>query len=430
MKCITLLIALLSIPNVNAQTWHQVASGTSKKLNTIFFASNEIGYIGGDDSLLLKTTDGGANWTPLVYSGVDFIPSGFDDNIINLKFVSESIGFMTVGPYSNGLFKTIDGGLNWTLYLPSEEPLCYNYGLYMFAENNGYLGGSNCFTSEKIQHISEAGITPRPIADAPTGGAMVVDIDFLNENKGIAVGGYHGTGAVLLTADGGLTWTSVESGLTGDSDQLTSVLIVNDTLAYIGYNPSEVSYGLLISHDGGLTWNYDPETTTFYYPEFNCLHQSGNNTIYTGGSTNLEPSGVIFEKEIDSDWWNTESVEYGINAMSSYADSVVWGVGDSGYIVVNQDPSTLGLNAYQTDNNSDQIRLYPNPATDHISISFKADSKNQSVQTEIYTLQGEKVFNAKEFASEIDIHNLCSGMYILSVTLENQTRYNTFFSKN
>lgn len=430
MKCITLLLTLLIIPLTKAQTWQQVTSGTSKKLNTIFFASNEIGYIGGDDSLLLKTTDGGATWNPLTYSGVDFIPSGFDDNIINLKFVSESIGFMTVGPYSNGLFKTIDGGLTWTLYLPSEEPLCYNYGLYMFTENNGYLGGSNCFTAEKIQHISESGITPRPIADEPLGGAMVVDIDFLDGNIGMAVGGYSGTGAILLTTDGGLTWTAVESGLTGGSEYLTSVLIVNDTLAYVGYNPSEVSYGLLVSHDGGLSWDYDTETITFYYPDFNCLHQSGNKAIYTGGSTNLEPAGVIFEKKIDSDWWFTESVDHGINAMSSYADSVVWGVGDSGYIVVNQDPATLGLNEYQTANSSDQILLYPNPATDRISLSLKADSKTQAAQTEIYTLQGERVFYAKGFAPEIDIHHLSSGLYILSVTLEGQTRYTTSFSKN
>src|SRR5687768_13877794 len=105
MKTIKLILfaGLFSL-GVNAQTtWYEIPTGTTKKLNTIHFPSSTVGYIGGNDSLLLKTIDGGETWNPVAFTGVTFYPGG--EHIINLKFVSETIGYMAVGPYS-GTYKT------------------------------------------------------------------------------------------------------------------------------------------------------------------------------------------------------------------------------------------------------------------------------------------------------------------------------------
>ena len=74
MKKIGLLHALLlATLFASAQNWHQIPSGTTSKLNTIDFPSASIGYIGGNDSTLLKTTDGGETWNPVNFSGGDFL---------------------------------------------------------------------------------------------------------------------------------------------------------------------------------------------------------------------------------------------------------------------------------------------------------------------------------------------------------------------
>jgi photosystem II stability/assembly factor-like uncharacterized protein len=44
---------------LKAQVWYQVETNTHKKLNTIDFPSASIGYVGGNDSILLKSIDGG-----------------------------------------------------------------------------------------------------------------------------------------------------------------------------------------------------------------------------------------------------------------------------------------------------------------------------------------------------------------------------------
>jgi photosystem II stability/assembly factor-like uncharacterized protein len=129
------LMLLLTVSfNVNADTWNQISSGTQKKLNTIDFPSSSVGYIGGNDSLLLKTTDGGVTWQKLNFSGITFLPGG--EHIINMQFVNDTVGFITVGPYS-GSYKTVNGGLTWTA-LPLPGNMCYNQGLFFSDENNGF----------------------------------------------------------------------------------------------------------------------------------------------------------------------------------------------------------------------------------------------------------------------------------------------------
>ena len=115
---------------------------------------------------------------------------------------------------------------------------------------------------------------------------------------------------------------------------------MNENLVYVGYRSSELSLGLLRSDDGGLSWTYDLESTTFYYPNFNALHVSGNDYLYVGADTDLDPNGVIFEKST-GDLWNFYPVDERIFGLSSYRDSIVWAVGENGYIVVNQDPIYL-----------------------------------------------------------------------------------------
>ena len=46
-------------------TWNQVTVPTTNALYDISFPTPTIGYIGGDTGTLLKTVDGGQNWTSI-----------------------------------------------------------------------------------------------------------------------------------------------------------------------------------------------------------------------------------------------------------------------------------------------------------------------------------------------------------------------------
>jgi photosystem II stability/assembly factor-like uncharacterized protein len=74
--------------------------------NEITFANDTVGYISGDDGLVLKTTDQGENWHESY--------TGYDDNF-GICFKDPYTGFVT-GEY-NTLYYTIDGGSNWDTWI-------------------------------------------------------------------------------------------------------------------------------------------------------------------------------------------------------------------------------------------------------------------------------------------------------------------------
>ncbi len=62
MKKATLFLFFIIQQLAFTQEWYSVSTPTTKKLNVIDFPTPNVGYIGGNDSLLLKTTNGGRTW--------------------------------------------------------------------------------------------------------------------------------------------------------------------------------------------------------------------------------------------------------------------------------------------------------------------------------------------------------------------------------
>jgi len=86
-------------------------------------------------------------------------------------------------------------------------------------------------------------------------------------------------------------------------------------------------------------------------------------------------------------------------------------------------PQTVGI-ADNSNYNSD-IAIYPNPATDKISINYSL-SKNSQVKAEIFNLEGKAIelFNENQSAGEINYEveinnlNLSSGIYFINLLVD------------
>jgi photosystem II stability/assembly factor-like uncharacterized protein len=398
----------MSFTFVFGQTWTQIPSGTNKNLTAISFPSDTVGYIGGEDSLLLKTTDGGQTWSQLNYSGITFFPGG--DDIIDLKFVSETIGFLTVGPYS-GTYKTIDGGNTWTTF----EGLyaCYNSGLYFFDENNGFLGGSGCFSGEIINKLdngiwTETNVTPQFILQD----GMINNFDFSTANMGLATG----TGDYFFrTLNGGTSWDTIPNTL-NDTDSLTSVLFINNSTVLATFTSiSPGTFGVLVSFDTGLTWQPEMNSATFFYPSMFATEKAGNNHIFIGGEQSLTSGGInpglIYESNGSITNWTYESVAESIRDMDSYDDSVVFGVGNNGYIVVNQNFSQLGITTREM---KLDFNLYPNPNQGAFTLELE---KSTIDDIEIIDQLGRQVYYSASIpkGKKIKITNLSAGIYQVKI---------------
>lgn len=406
MKKSALLPCILLAVSVHAQNWFQIPTGTGKQLNTIDFPSSTVGYIGGNDSLLLKTIDGGQTWQEVNYSGITFYPNG--EHIVKLQFITETIGFAAIGPYT-GSYKTSDGGLTWQA-LPLSSNLCFNKGMYFFDENNGVIGGSGCFQGELVDQLV-SGTWSAATINAVTLDAnnSITDIDFYGANLGLAS---SAGGRFLRTTNGGQNWDTITSPY-GVEVPLLSVLMIDDTLAFAGYDQIDgAGFGLLTSHDAGLTWSEEFGMATFAYPDYFGIHRAGNGKIYAGAKSYLMSTGMIYSATNNHDW-NYEGVDHPIYDFSSYNDSIVFGIGDSGYLVTNVPLAILNFGEQSAlDFNMD---VFPNPTTGKLSITLPAGHSTE-FNYQLVTTAGKLINTGRLEGMQVDLAPLAAGIYLLHVT--------------
>lgn len=395
-------------------TWYEIPSGTDKQLNVVEFATPMVGYIGGNDSTLLKTTDGGGTWSPVQLSGVNFFPGG--EHIVNLKFVSANVGYMTVGPYG-GTYKTSDGGNNWTA-LTFSGNMCFNQGLYFFSEDNGVIGGSGCFQGEHLEVMDAGNLSPSTV-NTPSWDAqdIVLDIDFLDSNFGMAVS----QNRFLKTTDGGLVWDTIPH---GQSDiLLTSVEIINDSTIYAGFIDEASAFGILMSTDSGSTWSMDLNSATFYYPDYTDIDQSADGHLFVSAGSDFS-NGVIFEL-VNQNWW-FHPVDQNMRSIATYNDSTVFAVGDSGYVVTNIDPVLLSQNEITFE--QEELRVFPNPCSEVLTIVIPDGVQQSNSQLIIRSLDGKEIRTLQN-SKNVDVNDLSDGVYFIELHYQD-FRYISKFIKN
>ena len=411
----TLLAIFFFASQSDAQTWNEIPSGTNKTLNSVSFPSASVGYIVGNDSLILKTVDGGLTWNPLDLANFNF--AGTTNNFLSVQFLTDDIGYVTVGPYY-GLYKTIDGGVNWTI--ENTIYACFNHGLYFFDENNGFLGGSGCFSGDIINKLAngtweETNITPQFIQ----GYGMINNFDFWDDSLGLGTSG--GGGAYFFrTTNGGTTWDTIPNTLTVN-DEMTSVLFIDSSRVLATYlHGQNGGFGVLLSMDGGLTWQDHMNSATFFYPSMHATHKSGNGHVYIGGQvqipTNGVYSGMIYGSDDQITFWTYENVARSIRDFDSYSDSVVFAVGENGYIIVNQPLAGLSLDDNLID---DLLLVFPNPSNGEIHIT---NNQSNLDEIQLFDVRGSEISYAtisQKTNNEWSINNLKSGVYLLKIRSDN-----------
>lgn len=189
-------------------TWTQVSNispqpGPICGLNTI--GSSTVFGCGAwsEPAYIIKSTDSGDTWQ---YTDM----SAHATALVEIKFVSETIGY-AAGKSSTGavVLKTIDGGSNWTEVFNSGIAGEYVWKLQVLDSDNDIIFGSIEAIAPnpgKVIKTTDAG-SNWVSNDAPD--SILQAVGFINENRGW-VGG-HNTG-FHETNDGGQTWTNLNIG--------------------------------------------------------------------------------------------------------------------------------------------------------------------------------------------------------------------------
>lgn len=86
------------------ETWIMLEVPTSQNLEAAFFLTDAHGFVVGNE-IMLETVDGGENWTEIA------LP--LTTHLMDVEFTSAAVGFC-VG-IDGVLLKTVDGGVNWVV---------------------------------------------------------------------------------------------------------------------------------------------------------------------------------------------------------------------------------------------------------------------------------------------------------------------------
>ncbi len=238
--------------------WEPVNYGEDLPLFDAFFVTPETGYVGGAGGTILKTTDAGASWTPLL--GGD--PQSQEGAIKQLWFVTPTLGWAAQDTSSQtNLFRTTDGE-SWArigVMNPNYEDLAFT------SESDGiYVDNMQIFRTH------DGGKSWKPVFDcvakAEIDGLMrqvqcdLQKISFASPSVVYALARTTGgvTAAVVVkSGDGGSTW-SVLSTIPDENANEGGLFFLDEKTGYLTTHYAKSAYRTV---DGGLTWTGMPATT-------------------------------------------------------------------------------------------------------------------------------------------------------------------------
>jgi photosystem II stability/assembly factor-like uncharacterized protein len=215
-------------------------SSAGAELDDVWFLTEKTGFVAAN--AIYTSTDSGKNFTGA--NGT----SNF--KVFNLQFLDNLYGF---AQGVNQLAVTRDGGASWTLKsLPTNNAFTSQFLFPSTGYYNDYSLG--------LYKTTDSGSTWRQIYSGAGQGPNFI-FSFVDTLHGFLMV----NGNFSKTVDGGISWQSVTTGVTGPSFTTYYKMQFLDTLT--GYCASPA--GLFKTSDGGKTWsNLLPVATTYMVPFF------------------------------------------------------------------------------------------------------------------------------------------------------------------
>ncbi|MCI0474068.1 MAG: T9SS type A sorting domain-containing protein [Ignavibacteria bacterium] len=358
-----------------------------------------------DSSHILKTTNGGNNWT---------IKATYVGNLPRITFINANTGFAG----GNYLLKTTNAGENWMVWNWGPDRIIYD--MQVFSEDTIWyadrfqIGGG-------AYRTTNGGINWEKRDNGIPANSYPFYIYFYNSRIGFSTGGTN----VYKTTDAGLSWSLA---FTGGAQKL----YFRDSLN--GYRASQ---GFFRTSDGGINWSKDslPNIQGNTYTlknimNFDCIN---NDTIYcTGGAVYYYSNGLykttIYKTTNGGINWGYQipDTSYRIlqlNVISNF-QSKIWAVDNFNnrliYSSTGGDSTTyVGVNniSSETSGNYVLFQNYPNPFNQLTVINYQLPIRTD-VKISIYNVSGKEVSviveknqNEGNYELRFNAENLGSGVY-------------------
>lgn len=377
-------------------TLQSIAGGNNYyHYNKIKFTDTQNGYCIGEGGKVLKTTNGGQQWTVL--------NANTAAELYDLSFVNTNVGYV-VG--TTGIIrKTTNGGTTWTNIsgIPSNTDL---YSVHFINQNVGWVAGESA-----AMYKTTNGGTTWTQQTLPNYTTFVNQVSFVDANVGYATGASFGS--LFKTTDGGTSWTA----LTQNMLQLGTIQNFQFFDADTGVATTS-QWNFLKTTDGGNTW----VQLAIFCVGVPVLHFYNQNVgVISGDNTNYDCK--MYTTQDGGFTWQNTHVPFGpdVNAVFMTDTNSIYMCGNDGSIanfgVIGGIATTVkNENGFKRNN----VNIYPNPVCSVLNI--EVESKIDITHIEIINLQGQIVLsettNIK--TNKINIEHLCTGIYFVNINSNNQ----------
>ncbi len=273
---------------------------------------------------LLKSIDGGANWTRLadplrptqmdaMAEGVLLPPevvAGGSSNVYHpdavtsrnevtapITWARTAVRRVVINPSNrndiyacvddgNGLYRSTNGGTSWAkITLGTGSARTFNFA----PSNNSvrYASFGTWATSGGFYRTTNGGSSWDPTG-VGTINNTVITVAIHPSNANIVVVGTSG-GGLFRTSDGGVSWSPVNAGVSDSTIFSVAFSRNNPSIVYAGgYN------WIYRSADGGVTWANADNTFSAYYVEGLAIHPSSADSVWVGA--NFFPWGGVHKR--------------------------------------------------------------------------------------------------------------------------------------
>jgi len=376
------------------------------------------------------TTDGGFSWLAGAVKGTTATALN-NYGLANISAIDANTAYASIYPATaaiglQGIYKTTNGGVNWTKISAGTFTNASSFInlVHFFDAQNGIAAGDPANGYFEIYTTADGGATWTrvPSANIPctplateygtVGYFAAYDSTFV----------YPTTfGRVLLSKDRGLTWALGTTPLDStDGTALPSISFQDkDNAVAVMANTTAAVNTFIISTDGGLTWDYAGIDTVAGVYDFNAIENvAGTDTWFTTSANSTSGgSGAAYTEDGASTWISIDKDQHtcirfndinngwaGVFNTSATAGGVAkWG--------------SVRTAAGLSNSKVEGFEVYPNPSSGKFYV--KANVKGAS-SIKVMDLTGRVVFEenyptkALLFTS-VDLTKQAAGIYFVAV---------------